>query len=436
MKMDMETPKNVKLSAFYKRSFAHYTIKERLPVILTKIIDYLVREKEEISKEYQTDISEDLKTVIGEISKLKYEIQTNKELKPLTDVNGPDAKIWNDYLVEQSKDEIPTYFNTTWLYAECYVYRRLKDIFDCTLLKNFDPFRNQKQDAYFTSHDAMTLVSEFLVYQLHKCLRKDEELEIFFKKLMKLCLWGNKCDLSLSLGAESSQKQDPLDELDSLDKFIIVDHIDDIWKVLNTFCAGTITIVTDNAGYELFTDLCLADFLITSNYASQVHFRVKAMPWFISDVMPKDFNWLIDTACKSADENVAMLGKRWLDYQINGKFLMQSDVFWTLPHAYAEMKNVDSELYTDLSKSNLIIFKGDLNYRKLLGDINWETTTCFHDSLRGFNPTDLCALRTLKADLVSGLKPGDEERLQKESSEWLISGEYGVIQYDPNCECI
>lgn len=50
--MDLVTPRNAYLTAFYKRSFAYYTVKVRMPVILTQTIDSLVRSKEEIGKVY------------------------------------------------------------------------------------------------------------------------------------------------------------------------------------------------------------------------------------------------------------------------------------------------------------------------------------------------------------------------------------------------
>lgn len=50
--MDLATPRNAYLTAFYKRSFAYYTVKVRMPVILTQIIDSLVRNKEEIVNKY------------------------------------------------------------------------------------------------------------------------------------------------------------------------------------------------------------------------------------------------------------------------------------------------------------------------------------------------------------------------------------------------
>lgn len=103
---DTKTPYNVKLTGIYKQSFAHYTLKERLPVILTTVLDFLVREKDAIIKEYGSP--EDLKEVIGGISKLKYELQTNKTLQPVS--CGKDQHLWNKFL--KLNEEPPTYFET------------------------------------------------------------------------------------------------------------------------------------------------------------------------------------------------------------------------------------------------------------------------------------------------------------------------------------
>lgn len=63
-------------------------------------------------------------------------------------------------------------------------------------------------------------------------------------------------------------------------------------------------------------------------------------------------------------------------------------------------------LYSDLSTAHLLIFKafkGDLNYRKLLADFNWNFwnflfESRFVNALGVFRPTNLCTLRTIKAD--------------------------------------
>lgn len=70
---------------------------------------------------------EEVKTVIGAISELKYELQTDKELKPLPEYSD-ELKKWNEFLL--TLDSKNSYFSAVWLYAECYLYRRLKLIFE------------------------------------------------------------------------------------------------------------------------------------------------------------------------------------------------------------------------------------------------------------------------------------------------------------------
>lgn len=93
------------------------------------------------------------------------------------------------------------------------------------------------------------------------------------------------------------------------------------------------------------------------------------------------------------------------------------------------MKEVNPTLYNELSKSSLIIFKGDLNYRKLLGDFNWKYAENFQTCLRGFEPTNLVTLRTVKGDLICGLKEGIAEELTLKNSDWMFTGEFAVIQF-------
>lgn len=76
------------------------------------------------------EAQEELKNIIGEISKLKYEIQTNKPLRHLIS-DASDVKFYNHYLNKLSnEDGHTTYFHTIWLVAECYMYRRLREMFE------------------------------------------------------------------------------------------------------------------------------------------------------------------------------------------------------------------------------------------------------------------------------------------------------------------
>lgn len=47
----------------------------------------------------------------------------------------------------------------------------------------------------------------------------------------------------------------------------------------------------------------------------------------------------------------------------------------------------------------------------------------------GFQPTNVCTLRTIKADLACGLPQGKAEELFAKDKEWMLTGEYGTIQF-------
>lgn len=191
-------------------------------------------------------------------------------------------------------------------------------------------------------------------------------------------------------------------------------------------------IVSDNAGYEIFADLCLADVLCTSSLADKVRFHVKALPWFISDTTKYDFYWVLQMLAELSEQSSSLpaLATKWEQYLQSGRWTVEAENFWTLPHPYNRMKATDHNLYIKLSEATLVIFKGDLNYRKLVGETNWLPTESFANALQGFHPAPLVTLRTIKADLICGLQPGQADLIASKSHDWMTSGNYAVIQFD------
>jgi len=104
---------------------------------------------------------------------------------------------------------------------------------------------------------------------------------------------------------------------------------------------------------------------------------------------------------------------------------LSDDFFWTSPYAFWEMPG---SLYDDLSQSDLVIVKGDMNYRRLLGDLHWQFDTRFEDIVSYF-PAPLLALRTLKSEVACGLKMEQIDMLKNKESDWLTNGKNGVIQF-------
>jgi len=125
-----------------------------------------------------------------------------------------------------------------------------------------------------------------------------EKLGVLFKEMIQICLWGNATDLSLLTHLSPSD----IEHLQSVGKdaqearkeFILKDDQEQVWEHVKSFNGRRVDFVLDNAGFELFTDLVFADFLVTyTPYVSHVIFHPKLIPWFVSDVTPPDFTQTI-----------------------------------------------------------------------------------------------------------------------------------------------
>uniref|UniRef100_UPI00358ED420 damage-control phosphatase ARMT1 n=1 Tax=Myxine glutinosa TaxID=7769 RepID=UPI00358ED420 len=429
------------LSARFLGSFAYLTVKDRLPAILTQIVDRVHRHHAHFVKTHGEEGGEAGKKVVSLLSKLRSELLTDKPLQQLEDGRS-DCEIWNEYLEWQrtklQPNEEPSWFKSPWLYVECYMYRKVQEIVGrCEPLCEFDVFADLKLKSFMDSQRAIMTLADHIGNILDNIENlKEDDLKDTFMKLLQVSLWGNKCDLSISAGLDNAQKDDPLAALWNLRSRILIDDSESVWSVLNkrkrspeSTSSFRLDIALDNAGFELFTDLVLVEFLQSANLVDQVHFHGKSIPWFISDITKEDFVKTIKTLCSTNHRWVSRLGVRWHKRVQDGLWAYHDHDFWTLPHDYADMVTRSPELYAELQCAQLILFKGDLHYRKLSGDLQWEHTTSFAEALRGFEPSSLCSLRALKADVQVGLKPGQAEQLSGTDAKWMVSGEYAVVQF-------
>ncbi|MGW3731260.1 ARMT1-like domain-containing protein, partial [Streptomyces sp. NPDC000851] len=82
----------------------------------------------------------------------------------------------------------------------------------------------------------------------------------------------------------------------------------------------------------------------------------------------------------------------------------------------------------EFAAATVTIVKGDLNYRRLVGDRLWPPTTPFPD-VTGYFPGPVAALRTLKSDVICGLDAGTEAALDAaEGRRWRTGGTHALIQ--------
>ncbi|KAH8283609.1 hypothetical protein KR018_009128 [Drosophila ironensis] len=420
--VDGPTPPHTELAALYKQSFAYYTFRVRLPSTLATIAASLAKDKDELLATYGEQAAEDIEQTVQAVTQLRGDILSNAPLVSF-EGNESDTALWNAFL-----DKLPagkrSYYSACWLYAECYMYRKISSIFRSTAhLTAHDYFSPQKQTAAKLSVDAMLAVA--------RATRQNERNADTFRQLIKLNLWGNRCDLSITSGKQVKPTGNAFDQVNDLEEKLLIDGTLAVWHALDGGSSdGIVDIIFDNAGYELYTDLILAEYIIDKGLAAKVRLNPKAIPWFISDVMEHDYHWTLKFLAEHADPVLSGLGKKWQQLTAEGKFeLAPLEHFWTSPYEFYRMPEVNPGLYKRLQEAQLVIFKGDLNYRKLLGDFSWDSTESFETCLRGFRPSNLCTLRTVKADLICGLADGVAEQLFAKDKEWMLTGEYGVIQF-------
>ena len=204
------------------------------------------------------------------MSRLRYELLTNKPLMPITD-DAADVKVWNDFLSflkeESEGGQNPTWFGARWLAAECFVYRRLLESLrnNSTELANFDFFAKQKRESFYGS---LSAISNLLATTRDTWPTTTEKTTADKSKLIaliKISLWGNKCDLSISAGTSQSFHHNPMEQVDTLESHLLVDHSEKVAEfLLNMKEGGMVDIIMDNAGFELVSDLCLADYLVST----------------------------------------------------------------------------------------------------------------------------------------------------------------------------
>ncbi|CAO3674207.1 unnamed protein product [Umbelopsis ramanniana] len=429
------TPNNPPCPAYRaseKGSFAWDTSARRWPVILTSVIDDMCKS---YAKETDETKVKEGKAIVEGISALKYEIEHDRPIRQLKEDGQPDVAVWNQQIATYFPNS--TWFDGSWLYNECLMYRRLRELYNLsTTWKNHDPFLSQKNATFKGSFGA---VFE-LAHKFSKPLdaQTEEENQILFHEPCRF--------VSGPRGHFGNLQATGKEKLEEQEKNIVVNDLDKVWNHVKGLKNARIDFVLDNAGFELFVDLVLADWLIQTKKAEKIVFHCKTIPWFVSDVIEDDFPILLEScfnpeffaSCSPSEDDVAALkalASRWQEFIKNGQWIITSDPFWCSGLAYRHLREEAPELFTDLANnSQLVFFKGDLNFRKLTYDCKWPVTTPFNTALGedlSQHFTSICSLRTNKADVIVGLKEGVQEKIEQKATplEWRCGGKYAVVEY-------
>ncbi|KAF1755379.1 hypothetical protein GCK72_021948 [Caenorhabditis remanei] len=423
-------------------TFAYFTVRDRWPKIVTSLVDQLARRRAELIEQYGNGVERDIADILEKFAKLRYEIMTDKALCNLCE-DRLDGRKWREMLNDMRTGIMPndteelTYFKGPWLFVECFLYRYIYSAFNITNhLGQMDYFEESKKKNFM---DHLPQIEESAAF-LMKISAKDAPVHELFgiNTILKSSLWGNRADMSLTGGDDHTMKMSSIAASSKLADFVLIDDVNElICKVLGPLQINEkklknrrVDIVLDNAGVELAGDLVLAEFLLARGFADKVIVHGKAIPWFVSDTTENDFNWVVDQL-KEAGPESTKFGEQLKKRIENMEIIFKCDLFWISPHPYYIMEKEAPELFEELTTSSLLIFKGDLNYRKLVGDRDWDLDTSFKTACRGFAPCPFFALRTLKAETVAGLSAASIDKLLAkfdEDNSWMTSGEYAVCQ--------
>ena len=374
-------------------SFAHYTFTERVPNIVreTVALNAFPEASQRALEALHAEVTH------GRVSELHED--------------APDRAFWNAVSAAHIGR---SWLDVHWYWGEAFFYRRLleaTEYFQPGPGRHVDPFGPKK--ATELAPDAAPQAVNALLSRL------PDEPRGRFDMLLHGSLWGNRSDLSYEVSRRLGRPTGAPEERANL----LVDDSNRLWDLLRTKECSRFALLADNAGTELLMDLALVDYLLCQDLVEEVQLHVKPCPFFVSDAMVEDV-WEGLTALEAAGGPARELSER-LRAQLSRNDLRlvshwhygTSLFFFQLPE----------DLLTMMAGADLVVVKGDANYRRLLGDAHWPPTTPFEQATRYF-PTRLVALRTLKAEIVVGLKPGEVERLCTEDPSWLVNGKRGVVQ--------
>ena len=322
-------------------------------------------------------------------------------------------------------------------------------------------------------------------------------------RLLSACVWGNTVDLSMfnraELEAMSTQVGSPTAghaaDHHLLDKKVVANDMADAAEYLLSrlqHYAGKTTeakegpaavdIVMDNMGVECAADMALGLVLTALCPALNVRYHTKPIPYYVSDVMPADIERML--GYWEREEATAAAAKRFRAALASGAIEVHTHPYWVHPSEFREMPSslVNTYFFAKrfaasaessspaaagvavkkhqtrnfgivdefiVPKSDLVIFKGDLNFRRVCGDRHFSADMFFLKSYADQAlPNDrsvpfaeavaywphavvpMLALRTNKSEVCVGPSLEAMQRLDEETKRaWRCNGQYAVANF-------
>lgn len=392
-------------SAAEKGSFAEFTVEKRFPKIFKEVCS---EEYDSFIENHKVDDGKILHSNIPGVDELKKSISSYK-----------------DYTIKDFFEKAPFFL------VEFYFYHLLLSLRNYDKLK-FDFFA-AKKDADWKdktedfSSKLSVLFDDFEKFNKIKFSKKEkqefnERKNEHIKSILYYSLTSNTGDLSQLHEIRSESVKCLCNETEICKNYL------DVAKPYSRF-----DIICDNSGAELFSDIYLAVFFLVYGLAKKVVLHLKPCPFFVSDATIDDFSKLVSALTKNG-KNTELL-----DFISKKKIEAWTNDFWVEPYYFDKMSG---DLKNHFDKSDFVIIKGDLNYRRLVGDFNTHCANkkkssikkvetlkkrcLFKNKLKKNIP--LVAPRVLKSDVFVGIDTVFEAIGRNSDSQFKTDGKWGVIQ--------
>jgi hypothetical protein len=236
-----------------------------------------------------------------------------------------------------------------------------------------------------------------------------------FAALVEAAVLGNRADLVFQI-TESVEGYTAVNPP-------LADDTSAIWRRLHAPGAPrAVAILCDNAGRELTADLLLADELLAAGLADAVELHVKPHPYYISDATPADVGKCLRRLRSMAD-SLGAAGTRLFAAAADGRLRTLTHPFWCSPLSFHDLP---ADLRAALAGRFLVV-KGDLNYRRLVGDRRWDPATPFAAAV-AYLGLPVAALRSAKSDVIVGVGTEQAARLDAAEPDWRLNGRHALIQ--------
>jgi Damage-control phosphatase ARMT1-like domain len=346
-----------------------------------------------------------------------------------------------------------------------------------------DPFWFMKRDDLAGNAKAIEATTP-LLQKLFSSDSRDTRLvdPAELRSVLELSLWGNRADLSLSPGGSGGRESITLGNSNIRDNTtlasgeeggsrLLIDDTDEICRRIAAMLAAPdqaadddrpeampssrVHIVLDNAGFELFSDLVLAHYL-ASRLGLNVTLWCKEFPTFVSDAVREDITsllaWLREADAESSQSSgrrqngdptgeLAKLSERTQSLLDSGQIALAESPWFNAAaplFSSSELLLSGHDYYSAPIEAiqrpgNVVIVKGDANYRRVHGDLKWDhcadTRKLAVEKLgQNLSASATVLLRTCKSGVFSGGSPDILRRVEKEDPEWIANGKWGLIQ--------